>query len=83
MVTPDEPHGRRSGDPARRRHDAGPVSAAADEAVPALWAMAQLATPMAVRVAATLRIADHIASGLRTVPELAEAAAPTPTGSPG
>jgi hypothetical protein len=25
-----------------------------------LWAMADLATPMAVRVAATLRIADHI-----------------------
>lgn len=49
------------------------MSAAADEAVPALWAMAQLATPMAVRAAATLRLADHIASGLRTVPELAEA----------
>ncbi|MEU9844164.1 methyltransferase [Actinomadura sp. NPDC048032] len=73
MVKPDEPHGRRSGDPAPPRHDAGLVSAAADEAVPALWAMAQLATPMAVRVAATLRIADHIAAGLRTVPELAAA----------
>src|ERR687891_168224 len=35
--------------------------------------MADLATPMAVRVAATLRIADHIAEGLRTAPELAEA----------
>lgn len=38
-----------------------------------LRAMADLATPMAVRVAATLRIADHIARGLRTAPELAEA----------
>jgi hypothetical protein len=35
--------------------------------------MADLATPMAVRVAATLRIADHIAGGRRTAPELAEA----------
>ena len=33
--------------------------------------MAHLGTPMAVRVAATLRIADHIAAGIRTVPELA------------
>jgi SAM-dependent methyltransferase len=33
--------------------------------------MADLATPMAVRVAATLRIADHIAEGLRTAPALA------------
>jgi hypothetical protein len=39
-----------------------------------LWAMAHLGTPMAVRVAATLRIADHIAGGVRTVPGLAEAA---------
>jgi len=39
-----------------------------------LWAMADLATPMAVRVAATLRIADHITRGLRTAPALAEAA---------
>jgi hypothetical protein len=38
-----------------------------------LWAMAQLATPMAVRVAATLRVADHIAAGLSTAPKLAEA----------
>jgi predicted transcriptional regulator len=36
--------------------------------------MADLATPMAVRVAATLRIADHITRGRRTAPELAEAA---------
>ena len=47
----------------------------ADEGEPSaqLWAVADLATPMAVRVAATLRIADHIASGLRTAPELATA----------
>lgn len=37
----------------------------------ALWSMAQLALPMAVRVAATLRLADHIAAGHRTAPELA------------
>lgn len=35
--------------------------------------MADLATPMAVRVVATLRIADHIARGVRTASELAEA----------
>jgi hypothetical protein len=29
-----------------------------------LWAMADLVTPMAIRVAATLRIADHMTSGL-------------------
>jgi predicted transcriptional regulator len=39
-----------------------------------LWAVADLATPMAVRVVATLRIADHITRGLRTAHELAEAA---------
>ncbi|MGI8332464.1 methyltransferase [Actinomadura scrupuli] len=39
-----------------------------------LWALADLATPMAVRVAATLRIADHLAREPRTAPELAEAA---------
>jgi DNA-binding MarR family transcriptional regulator len=38
-----------------------------------LGAMADLTTPMAVRVLATLRIADHIARGLRTASELAEA----------
>jgi hypothetical protein len=38
-----------------------------------LWAIADLVTPMAVRVAATLRIADHITRGRRTAPELAEA----------
>jgi hypothetical protein len=38
-----------------------------------LWAKADLATPMAVRVAATRGIADHITRGLRTAPELAKA----------
>jgi hypothetical protein len=38
-----------------------------------LWGMADLVKPMAVRVAATLRIADQIARGLRTAPELAMA----------
>jgi hypothetical protein len=36
-----------------------------------LWSMAGLGTPMAVRVAATLRIADHLADGQRTAAELA------------
>jgi hypothetical protein len=43
-----------------------------------LWAMAHLGAPMAVRVAATLRIADHISAGLRTAPELAKAAEADP-----
>jgi hypothetical protein len=38
----------------------------------ALWAMAHLATPMAIRVAATLRIADHLTAHARTGAELAE-----------
>ncbi|TYK43133.1 methyltransferase [Actinomadura decatromicini] len=36
-----------------------------------LWAAADLVTPMAVRVAATLRLADHIAAGRRTPEALA------------
>ena len=39
-----------------------------------LRALADLATPMAVRVAATLRIADHITAGHRTAEEIASAA---------
>ena len=39
-----------------------------------LWAIADLATPLAVRVVATLRIADQITRGPRTGQELAEAA---------
>jgi predicted O-methyltransferase YrrM len=35
-----------------------------------LWAMAGLATPMALRVLATLRVADHLASRPRTATEL-------------
>lgn len=45
----------------------------ADKASARLWAMADLLTPMAVRVAATLRLADHIAAGRRTAPDLAHA----------
>ncbi len=39
-----------------------------------LWQMADLVTPMAIRVAATLRVADHITGGRRTAAELAEVA---------
>jgi hypothetical protein len=45
-----------------RRRDAG------------LWAMADLVTPMALRVAATLRVADHIARGVQSAAALAGAA---------
>ncbi len=38
-----------------------------------LWSMAGLGTPMAVRVAATLRLADHIADGRNTAADLADA----------
>ena len=43
-----------------------------DAAGARLWSLAHLGTPMAVRVAATLRIADHVADGVRTAPELAK-----------
>jgi 2,7-dihydroxy-5-methyl-1-naphthoate 7-O-methyltransferase len=36
-----------------------------------IWAVADLLTPMAVRVAATLRLADHIAAGTRDAAALA------------
>lgn len=38
-----------------------------------LWAAADLLTPVAIRVAATLRIADHIAAGARSTAALADA----------
>src|SRR4051794_36394246 len=38
-----------------------------------LWAAADLVTPMAIRVAATLRLADHIAAGTGTAVALAAA----------
>jgi hypothetical protein len=38
-----------------------------------LWAAADLVTPMAIRVAATLRLADHIAAGRQTIEALAAA----------
>lgn len=42
-----------------------------DQSTTELPAMADLVTPMAIRVAATLRIADHMTSGPRTATELA------------
>ncbi|MGH2539023.1 MAG: methyltransferase [Actinomycetota bacterium] len=39
---------------------------------PGVWQMADLVTPMAIRIAATIRVADHLAVG-RTVTEIAEA----------
>jgi hypothetical protein len=39
----------------------------------ALWSLADLLTPMAIRVAATLRMADHVAGGMSTAAEVAEA----------
>ncbi|MGP4023518.1 hypothetical protein [Actinomadura sp. 3N407] len=39
-----------------------------------LWAAADLVTPMAIRVAATLRLADHIAAGTQTGEALAASA---------
>lgn len=44
----------------------------------ALWAAADLLTPMAIRVAATLRLADHIAGGARTGEALAVAVGAEP-----
>ena len=38
----------------------------------ALWGMTDLVTPMAIRVMATLRLADHIAAGVTSIDELAE-----------
>jgi hypothetical protein len=43
------------------------------EATVAVHRMSDLVTPMAVRVAATLRLADHLADGPRSVDALAEA----------
>ncbi|MEU4094615.1 methyltransferase [Streptomyces sp. NPDC026673] len=38
-----------------------------------LWRLADLVTPMALRTAATLNVADHLADGPRTATELAQA----------
>lgn len=43
-----------------------------------LWALSDLATPWCVHVAATLRVADHIAAGLNRIDELAAAAGADP-----
>ena len=45
---------------------------------PGLRALADLATPMAVRVAATLRVADHVVAGYRTAGQIAAAAGVRP-----
>src|SRR3712207_947497 len=52
-------------------HERTPTVAIEERSGAELWAMAQLSTPMAVRVAATLRVADHIAAGVRTAAGLA------------
>ena len=39
-----------------------------------LWALIDLATPWCVHVAATLRIADHMAAGVTQIDDLAAAA---------
>ena len=39
-----------------------------------LWALSDLATPWCLHVAATLRIADHLAAGVGTIDDLARAA---------
>jgi hypothetical protein len=49
------------------------VQGDADGTAAKLWSMASLGTPMALRVAATLRLADHIEAGRRSPAELAEA----------
>jgi len=49
------------------------VTTAEGEPVAVVYAMADLVTPMAIRVAATLRVADHIAQGLRTARGIADA----------
>jgi hypothetical protein len=53
---------------------------AGDDPIPArdLYELAGLATPMAVRVAATLHVADHITSGHRTAAAIAEVAGADP-----
>ncbi len=51
-----------------------PTIAASDlEAVAAVLRLSDLLTPMAVRVAATIRLADHLTDGPRTAAALAEA----------
>ena len=55
---------------------AGPVTAPADGRPPevVLAALADVLTACAVRTAAALRLADHVAAGHRDLPELATAA---------
>ena len=39
-----------------------------------LWEMSDLSTPWCIHVAATLRIADHVAAGIHQIDDLAAAA---------
>ncbi|MCE4948129.1 methyltransferase [Streptomyces albulus] len=57
--------------PAQPRHDR-------PEPAPGLAEIADIVTPFAVRAAATLRLADHIAAGHTELPDLAEAAGAEP-----
>lgn len=50
------------------------------EAMAALWQRTDLITPMALRVAATLRLPDHIAAGRTSTAELATASGCEPEG---
>jgi SAM-dependent methyltransferase len=49
------------------------------EAMKRLWQLGDLVSPMAVRVAATLRLADHVAGGATTAAALAERTGCDPT----
>lgn len=49
------------------------MAAATASVGPSLWQLADLATPMAVRVAATYSLADHIAAGRTTAAVIAQA----------
>ena len=50
------------------------------DAMAALWQKTDLITPMALRVAATLRLPDHIAAGHTSIAELAAASGCEPEG---
>lgn len=53
---------------------AEPYGADRQSDITRLWQMADMITPMAIRVVATLHLADHVASGCRTAVELAQRA---------
>ncbi|MFJ4472778.1 methyltransferase [Streptomyces sp. NPDC089424] len=51
----------------------GPGNSGPENRSLAVWELADLVTPMAVRVAATYRVADHIAAGRTTAEDIARA----------